>query len=334
VTDTDRPDTPDADDTTLEDRRPVDSGVQPSGQPAALADTEGEEHHDHELAVQTRSQRQLIVRRFLQHRLAMVSLFVLVLLIIGSLVGGSLWTYDYAEQLPAFNEPPSMSHPMGIDDIGRDLMAKVLRGAQRSVQVALLVAFLSTTVGTIVGAIAGYYRGIIDSVLMRITDLFLVIPSLAVFLLLARIVGGGWFQLALIIAAFFWMPLARIVRAEVLSLREKEYVEAARALGASDARIIVRHLLPNAIGSIIVNATIVVAVAILAETSLSYLGLGIAAPDTSLGLLVSEGQAAFKTRPHLFYWPGFLIILIALTVNFVGDGLRDAFDPRQKRVRQ
>lgn len=330
MTDTDRPDTPETEDTTLEDRRPTDTGVQPSGQPAAQA----ADHTEHELAVQTRSQRQLIVRRFLQHRMAMISLVVLILLIVGSLVGGSLWTYDYDEQLPGFNEPPTWAHPMGIDDIGRDLMAKVLRGAQRSVQVALLVAFLSTTVGTIIGAIAGYYRGMVDSILMRITDLFLVIPSLAVFLLLARIVGGGWFQLALIIAAFFWMPLARIVRAEVLSLREKEYVEAARALGASDARIIVRHLLPNAIGSIIVNATIVVAVAILAETSLSYLGLGIAAPDTSLGLLVSEGQAAFQTRPHLFYWPGFLIILIALSVNFVGDGLRDAFDPRQKRVRQ
>lgn len=333
MTDTERPDTPDTDDATLADRRPVDTGVQPSGQPAAMAEEEVS-HDAGDLAVQTRSQRQLIIRRFLQHRLAVASLVVLVLLVIGSLAGSSLWTYDYAEQLPAFNEPPTWAHPMGIDDIGRDLFAKVLRGAQRSVQVALLVAFLSTTVGTIVGAIAGFYRGMVDAVLMRITDLFLVIPSLAVFLLLARIVGGGWFQLALIIAAFFWMPLARIVRAEVLSLREKEYIEAARALGASDARIIVRHLLPNAIGSIIVNATIVVAVAILAETSLSYLGLGISAPDTSLGLLVSEGQAAFKTRPHLFYWPGFLIIVIALSVNFVGDGLRDAFDPRQKRVRQ
>jgi ABC-type dipeptide/oligopeptide/nickel transport system permease subunit len=330
VSDTDASDTPQTEDTTLTDRRTVDPGIQPSGHAAAMPGA-GDEH---ELAIKTRSQRQLILRRFLQHRLAIASLVVLVLLIVGSLIGGRLWRYDYAEQLPNFNEPPSWEHPMGIDDIGRDLFAKVLRGAQRSVQVALLVALLSTTVGTIIGAIAGYYRGVVDSILMRITDLFLVVPSLAVFLLLARIVGGGWFQLSLIIAAFFWMPLARIVRAEVLSLREKEYIEAARALGASDLRIIGRHLLPNAIGSIIVNATIVVAVAILTETGLSYLGLGIAAPDTSLGLLVSEGQSAFKTRPHLFYWPGFLIITIALTVNFVGDGLRDAFDPRQKRVRQ
>lgn len=317
----DPPDAPATGDATLEERRATEPGVQPS-------------QVDHGLSVEPRSQGRLILRRFLQHRLAVVSLVVLALLVVASLLGGRFWTYEYAQQLPRFNEPPSMDHPMGIDDIGRDLLAKVFRGAQRSVQVALLVAFLSTSVGTLVGAIAGYYRGLIDAVLMRITDLFLVIPALAVFLLLARIVGGGWFQLSLIIAAFFWMPVARIVRAEFLSLREKEYVEAARALGAGDVRIIVRHLLPNAVGSIIVNATIVVAIAILAETGLSYLGLGIAAPDTSLGLLVSEGQSAFQTRPHLFYFPGVLIILIALTVNFVGDGLRDAFDPKQGRVRE
>ncbi|MDZ7673546.1 MAG: ABC transporter permease [Acidimicrobiales bacterium] len=305
----------------LEDRRPSDPGVQPG------PTEEG-------LAVATRSQRRMIVRRFLQHRLAVISLVILVLLIVGSLVGGRLWRYGYAEQLPEFNQSPSWGHPMGIDAIGRDLLAKVLRGAQRSVQVALLVALLSTTIGTIVGAVAGYYRGVLDAVLMRVTDLFLVVPQLAVFLLLARIVGGGWFQLSLIIAAFFWMPIARIVRAEFLSLRETEYVDAARALGAGDLRIILRHLIPNAIGSIIVNASIVVAVAILAETSLSYLGLGIAAPDTSLGLLVSEGQSAFETRPYLFYFPGLLIVLIALTVNFVGDGLRDAFDPKQSRARR
>jgi ABC-type dipeptide/oligopeptide/nickel transport system permease subunit len=321
---------PPARDTTLEDRRPTDPGTQPT----AVGEVQVTDRAVHDVPVESRSQGKLVLRRFLQHKLAVGSLVILVLLIVVSLLGGRFWAYGYAEQLPEFNEPPSWAHPMGIDDIGRDLMAKVFRGAQRSVQVALLVAFISTSIGTIIGAIAGFYRGMVDAVLMRATDLFLVIPSLAVFLLLARIVGGGWFQLALIIAAFFWMPIARVVRAEFLSLREKEYVEAARALGASDARIIVRHLLPNAVGSIIVNATIVVAVAILAETGLSYLGLGIAAPDTSLGLLVSEGQSAFNTRPHLFYFPGLLIILIALTVNFVGDGLRDAFDPRQKRVRQ
>jgi ABC-type dipeptide/oligopeptide/nickel transport system permease subunit len=321
VTETHRPHT---EDRTLGDRRATDPGAQPGGV----------DHSEHELSIDSRSQWRLVVRRFVQHRLAVASLLLLILLVAASLLGGRLWSYSYDEQLPAFNEPPSWEHPMGIDDIGRDLMAKVFRGAQRSVQVALLVAFLSTTVGTIIGAVAGFYRGLVDAVLMRMTDLFLVIPALAVFLLLARIVGGGWFQLALIIALFYWMPIARIVRAEFLSLREKEYVEAARALGASDLRIVVRHLLPNAIGSIIVNATIIVAIAIIAETSLSYLGLGIAAPDTSLGLLVSEGQSAFKTRPHLFYFPGLLIIVIALTVNFVGDGLRDAFDPRQRRVRR
>jgi peptide/nickel transport system permease protein len=204
------------------------------------------------------------------------------------------------------------------------------------VQIALIVAGLATTAGALIGAVAGYYRGWVDNLLMRITDLFLVIPSLVVFALLANYVrgeGGNWLQLSFLISAFFWMGIARVVRGVFLSLREKEFVEAARALGASDRRIIFRHLLPNAIGPIIVNATIAVAVAILLEAALSFLGLGVQPPDTSLGVLVAQGQQAAQTRPWLFYFPGLFIIMIALTVNFLGDGLRDAFDPTQRRVR-
>jgi peptide/nickel transport system permease protein len=203
--------------------------------------------------------------------------------------------------------------------------------------VALVVGLLSTTVGALVGALAGFYRGWLDTILMRLTDLFLVIPSIALFALLGRRVstGGGssWLLIALIIAGVSWMSIARVVRGVFLSLREKEFVEAARALGASNGRIIRKHLLPNAVGPIIVNATVSVAVAILIESALSYLGLGIKPPDTSLGLLVASGQQAATTRPWLFYFPGLFIILIALCVNFLGDGLRDAFDPTQQRVR-
>jgi peptide/nickel transport system permease protein len=223
---------------------------------------------------------------------------------------------------------------MGTDDIGHDTLAQVLRGAQKSVQVALLVALLSTSVGSVIGAVAGYYRGVVDSVLMRFTDLVLTIPLLAIAALLAGTLSGGdWFLVAVVIASVSWTSIARVVRGSFLSLREKEFVDAARALGASDTRIIFRHLLPNATGSIIVNATITVAVAILVETALSFLGLGIRPPDTSLGLLVSAGVQAAQTRPWLFYFPGLVIILIALTINFIGDGLRDAFDPTQTRVR-
>lgn len=291
---------------------------------------------EREFTVVARSQGRMVLRRFLQHRLAVASLIVLLLVIAVSLVGGKLWHFKYQDVTPEFSTPPSWKHPMGTDSIGHDVMAQVLRGAQRSVIIALLVAFLSTTVGTVVGAVSGYYRGRVDNILMRFVDLVLTIPSLAIFGLLSRkLVGrsGGWLFLSFVIAALAWTQICRVVRGVFLSLREKEFVEAARALGASDRRIIFRHLLPNAVGPIIVNATIAVAIAILTETALSYLGLGVRLPDTSLGLLVSEGAQAAQTRPWLFYFPGLFIIIIALTVNFVGDGLRDAFDPTQRRVR-
>jgi ABC-type dipeptide/oligopeptide/nickel transport system permease subunit len=291
---------------------------------------------EREFTVVRRSQTQMIIRRFLAHKLAVGSLVVFLLMIIISLVGGRFWKYGYADITDQFSTPPSLEHPMGTDDIGHDTLAQVLRGSQKSVQVALMVAFLATALGTVIGALAGYYRGWVDSALMRFTDLVLTIPSIAILAVLASTVAseaGNWFFIGLILALLQWTYIARVVRGTFLSLREKEFVEAARALGASDTRIMFRHLLPNATGSIIVNATVTVAIAILLETALSYLGLGIKPPDTSLGLLVSTGQQAATTRPWLFYFPGLIIVIIALTINFVGDGLRDAFDPTQTRVR-
>lgn len=289
---------------------------------------------EREFTVAARTQTQMVVRRFLAHRLAVASLVIFVIVVAGSLGGARLWKYNYADITKEFSTPPSLTHPMGTDDIGHDTLAQVLRGAQKSVQVALLVALLSTSFGSVLGAIAGYYRGAVDAVLMRFTDLVLTIPLLAIAALLAGTLSGGdWFLVAVVIASVSWTSIARVVRGTFLSLREKEFVDAARALGASDTRIIFRHLLPNATGSIIVNATITVAVAILVETALSFLGLGIRPPDTSLGLLVSAGVQAAQTRPWLFYFPGLVIIMIALTINFIGDGLRDAFDPTQTRVR-
>ena len=291
---------------------------------------------EREFTVEARSQGRMVVGRFLSHKPAVVSAVVLVIVMALALFGGRFWRYGYAEITPEFSSSPSWKHPFGTDGIGHDTFAQVLRGAQRSVVIALLVAFVSTTFGTLVGALAGYFRGTVDSLLMRTTDLVLTIPTFAVFALLSNRFANranGWLFLSFIIAALLWMTIARVVRGVFLSLREKEFVEAARALGASHGRIIFRHLLPNAIGPIIVNATITVALAILIETALSYLGLGVRLPDTSLGLLVSEGSTAAQTRPWLFYFPGGFIIVIALTVNFVGDGLRDAFDPTQTRVR-
>ncbi|WNM32053.1 ABC transporter permease [Streptomyces sp. Li-HN-5-11] len=289
---------------------------------------------DHEFTVQHRTQTQLVLRRFVRHRAAMVSLVVFVLIVLWAFIGPHLWHYSYQKFTPDNSKPPSLKHPFGTDSSGYDAYAQVMRGTQTSLKVAILIALGSTVVGAIWGAVAGFYRGIVDAVMMRIADLVLTLPLFAIALVISSRSGGSWYWIAVVIAGLTWAYVSRVVRSTVLSLREKEFVEAARALGASDAWIIFRHLLPNALGPIIVNATVLVATGILTETALSFVGFGVQPPDTSLGLLVSQAQTAVDTRPWLFYIPGAFIIAIALTINFIGDGLRDAFDPRQQRVRQ
>jgi ABC-type dipeptide/oligopeptide/nickel transport system permease subunit len=288
---------------------------------------------EREFTVRERGQFQLVLRRFLQHRLAVASLVLLLLIVLLAYIGGWLWKYNPEDITPDNSEAPSLAHPFGTDAVGKDMLANVLRGTQISLQISVLVAIFSTVVGTIWGAVAGYYRGWVDTLLMRIADLVLTLPLLAVAAVLGHNAGGSWWLIAVVIAGLYWAYVSRVARGVVLSLREKEFIEAARALGAGDARIIFRHLVPNALGSVIVNATILVSIGILLETALSFLGFGVRAPDTSLGLLVSSAQTAVDTRPWLFYFPGLFIILIALTINFIGDGLRDAFDPQQTKVR-
>ncbi|MFI6901302.1 ABC transporter permease [Nonomuraea sp. NPDC050394] len=283
--------------------------------------------------VRRRSQRELVLRRFLRHKAAVASLVLFAAVVLLAFAGGALWRYDYADITSAVSAPPSLEHPFGTDNLGHDTFAQVLRGTQRSIEIALLIALLAGLVGTLWGAFSGYYRGITDSVMMRVADLVLTLPLLAVAAVLTRGTSGSWWFVALVIASLQWAYVSRVVRGVVLSLREKEYVEASRALGATDRWIIFRHLIPNALGPIIVNVTILVAAAILVETALSFLGLGVQPPDTSLGLLVSEADTAVSTRPWLFYFPGAFIVVIALTINFIGDGLRDAFDPTQRKVR-
>ena len=290
---------------------------------------------EREFTVRARTQSQLIVRRFFQHKLAVASLVVLILVILLAYVGGALWKYSYSDITPDNSVPPSGNHPFGTDNLGYDEFARVLRGTQLSIQIAFSVAIMATVAGTIWGAVAGYYRGWADATMMRLVDLVLTIPILAAGALLTKKVQHtGWWALALVIAALSWPAVSRIVRGQALSLREKEYVEAARALGAKDSRIIFRHLLPNVAGQIIVVVTILVAAAILIESSLSFLGFGVQNPDVSLGSLISGSDTALQGgRWWLFYFPGIFIILICLSVNFIGDGLRDAFDPTQQRVR-
>jgi peptide/nickel transport system permease protein len=293
------------------------------------------------------SQGQLVVRRFLRHRGAMVSLGLLVfitLLAFTSIGVGPIpgwWKYGYVIAEPVVNGGrPTLSlwplqigeHPFGQTTIGKDYFALVMRGTQRSLIIAFTVGIVATFIGTVVGAAAGYFRGWVEAILMRTTDLFIVIPLLALAAVLGRMTGGrNILLLALVLGLVTWTGLARLVRGEILSLREREFVAAARAVGTAPSRIIVKHILPNTLGTIIVSATLSIAAAILLETSLSFLGFGVNAPDTSLGLLISEFQNAFTSRPWLFWWPGLFILGIALSVNFIGDGLRDAFDPRQNR---
>jgi len=208
-----------------------------------------------------------------------------------------------------------------------------MRGTQQSIIVMVVLGGIAGVIGIVVGAIAGFFRGWTDAVLMRLTDVVIIVPVVLLGAIVGRAFGGlGAWVLAAMLGVFSWPVLARLVRGEFFSLREREFVDAARVAGASNARIIFRHILPNTAGVLIVNISLTMAGAILLEAALSYLGFGINPPDVSLGQLLSNYQTSFNTRPWLFWWPGVFIILIVLAVNFIGDGLRDAFDPRQRRM--
>jgi ABC-type dipeptide/oligopeptide/nickel transport system permease subunit len=289
---------------------------------------------DREFTVEERSQWQQALRRFLRHRVAMLSLGVFILLLLFAFVGPHLWKYKYTQLTPDNSVGPSLKHPFGTDNLGYDGLAVIMRGTQQSLKIALSIALIAVVAGSIWGVVSGYFLGIADSVLMRFADLILTVPSLALAAAVAHNTSGSWWIIALILGSLSAPYVARVVRGMVLSLREREFIEAARALGASNTRIMFRHLIPNSLAVVIVNATLLVAAGILGETALSYLGVGVQPPDTSLGLLISVSQGAVDTRPWLFYFPGLFIILIALTVNFIGDGLRDALDPQQTRQRR
>jgi peptide/nickel transport system permease protein len=281
-----------------------------------------------------RSQGKLVLRKFLHHKLAMASTAVLVLIVLASIILPIFWKHSYEDSsFPSFAKPTG-DFPLGTTQVGKDMVSQVLRGTQYSLLIALTVSILATVIGVVFGAVAGYLRGFSDSAISRVTDLFLIIPQIAAAAILAKVFGGGsWYIVALVLAAFGWMQIARITRAEAMSLSQREFVDAARASGAGTFRIIFKHLVPNMVGSITVNATLAVAQAVLAEAALSFIGLGVQLPDTSLGRVILENYAQLQTRPALFFGPFVVLVLISLTINFIGDGLRDAFDPRQRRMK-
>jgi ABC-type dipeptide/oligopeptide/nickel transport system permease subunit len=288
------------------------------------------------LAEESRGQFATVVWRFIHSPMAITGLAIFAFLTISSLLVGAFWHYNYTAITNTLNAPPSWSHPMGTNAIGGDLFAQVMHGTLQDIEIALTVAVVATSLGTLIGATAGFYRGKTDTLLMRFVDLILVIPVLAILIVLANKVSkesSDWFYLALIIGLVSWTYVARLVRADFLSLRERDFVEASRALGATNRRIIVRHMLPNAFGPIIVNATITVALSIVLESTLSFLGLGIQPPNVSLGLLVDQGQDSATTEWWLFVFPVIFLVILILSIFFIGDGLREALDPRKSRVR-
>ena len=292
------------------------------------------------------SPSRLAWRRFRRHRLAMVSALVLVVLTIVVYFPSLLTDWgpvDRDLEAPQY-AGPSAEHWLGTDDIRRDMLSSILNGGQISLAVGAMVAAASGVVGAVLGGVAGYYGKWIDNLLMRVTDLFLAIPFLVAIIILTRLPARQeWAQtffgedgttrsIVTALSLVFWMPIARVVRGVVLSLKEKEFIEAARAMGASDARILIRHLLPNCIGPLVVAVTLAVAAAILAESALSFLGLGVESATTpTWGNLLSDTKGQLRDHGHVVWFPGLAIVITVLCVNYLGDGLRDALDPRQQK---
>jgi ABC-type dipeptide/oligopeptide/nickel transport system permease subunit len=293
---------------------------------------------EREFTVKARSQRQQIIRHFLHNKAGMSGLVIFLLMLAFGFVGPLIHRVPYANQNSNAQSvgPGVKGYIMGSDAIGRDLMAGLMQGVQRSMFIVLLYVVIALPLGLLVGTLAGYFGHWLDNVLMRLVDLILTVPLLVVLIVVASNFPEARTPLGvgIILGLFGWMDLARIMRSQFLSLREKEYVEAAHALGASNRRIIFKHLIPNALGSLIVWTTLSAAIAIILEASLTYLGFGVnGANQTSLGRLVSDGVQAASTRPWLFYFPGVTLLIIVLSINLIGDGIRDAFDPSNRRVR-
>jgi len=295
---------------------------------------------------QPRSLVQMTVRRFRRHRMAMVGLVILVGMILYIGIGSLVYSEAYANynDTSIRLQPPTREHLFGTDSVGRDILARTIYGGQISLIIGLFAVLVEVTLGTVIGAVSGYYGGVIDSVLMRITEALMSIPSLLLLLvmakflsgkvsditLLGRTFSGSVVVIILIIGLTGWTYLARIVRSSFLSLKESDFVLAARALGIPDRRIIVSHILPNTLASVIVAATLGVASAILSEAYISFLGLGVRPPTATWGSMLDGAYQYLEQAPWLWFYPGLMIILTVMSINFVGDGLRDALDPRSE----
>ncbi len=270
---------------------------------------------------------------FRRHKLALACLIALSLIAVVSLAGPMLSPYD-AEQIDfrAKSQAPSLAHPFGTDELGRDQLVRIMEGGRISLTVALVTVALSVMIGVVVGTAAGFLGGAVDNILMRLVDVFYSMPGLLVAILLLALVGQGFWTIVIAIGLFRWMGTARLVRASFLTLKRMEYVEAARTVGVPSYRIALRHILPNALSPVIVASTLGIAGAILTESALSFLGLGFQPPQATWGRMLAEAQSVVVNQGHWWrgLFPGLMIFVTVLSVNFVGDGLRDAVDPRRR----
>jgi peptide/nickel transport system permease protein len=276
------------------------------------------------------SRRTLVLRRFLRSPSAVASLIVLMLLFVGCYALPSFLPYSYTDlDYTALLQPPNTRHWLGTNALGQDLLAQTLRGMQKSMLIGLCVAIISTGIAATVGSIAGYFGGWRDRALMWLVDLMLVVPSFILILILTPRTknSGNVIVLVLLLSGFGWMVSSRMVRGMTMSLREREFIQAARYMGVANRRIITHHVVPNVASILIIDTALNVAVAILAETGLSYLGFGIQPPDVSLGTLIADGTQSATTFPWVFLFPAGVLVLILVCANLTGDGLRDALDP-------
>ena len=281
-------------------------------------------------------------RQFRKHKMALTGVTVISIIIIACIIGPFVYTKNpQALNILNSSQSPSFAAPMGYDDLGHDMLARILSGGRKSLLVGLMAMMVSVTLGTLIGAVSGFFGKFADSLLMRITDLFLALPQLPLLLLISYLysdklkkafgVENGILILIVAVIGFLnWMPVARLVRASFLSLKEKEFVEAARCIGATESSQIFKHILPNVLSPVIVSATLAVGAAIISESSLSFLGLGFPPDVPTWGSMLSNGKDQLEFAPHIALFPGLMIFLTVLSINYIGDGLRDALDPRSR----
>ena len=279
-----------------------------------------------------KSSKKLALQQLKKNKIAIIGLIIIITLAFIALFAPFIAPHDPIEQnLEKRLLPPCREYPMGTDDLGRCLLSRIIYGARVSLQLGVIVVGIITVIGVTLGLISGYYGGIVDEIIMRLVDVVLAFPGIILALAVAGALGPGLFNVMLALAMVGWTGLARVVRGSVLSVKQKEFVESARALGCSDLHIMTRHILPNVMAPVIVLATLDMAFIILAAAGLSFLGLGAQPPTPEWGSMLNNGRAFMRTAPHLTTFPGLAIMVAVLAFNFLGDGLRDVLDPRQQR---